>query len=94
MYRLRFRPSIKLLDTVHHQGLPISLRAFRTSPAESFYVEANNLNKPPLENRCMKLGMQYATKLKAYSSNPAYDCVFNPLCEHVYYIQPNTIKPL
>ena len=43
---------IKLLDTVHHQGLQLSL-----------------------ENRRIKLGMQYATKLKAYTSNPAYDCV-------------------
>jgi hypothetical protein len=43
------RPSyIKLLDTVHHQGLRLSLGAFRTSPVESLYVEAN---KPSLENR-------------------------------------------
>jgi hypothetical protein len=38
-------------------------------------------------------GMQYAPKLKAYPSNPAYDCVFNPLCENVYDKQPNTIQP-
>jgi len=37
--------------------------------------------------------MQYATKLKAYPSNPAYDCVFNPLFENVYDKQPNTIQP-
>ena len=37
--------------------------------------------------------MQYATKLKAYPSNPAYDCVFNPLYENVYDKQPNTIQP-
>jgi hypothetical protein len=37
--------------------------------------------------------MQYAPKLKAYPSNPAYDCVFNPLCENVYDKQPNTIQP-
>jgi hypothetical protein len=40
-----------------------------------------------------KLGMQYATKLKAYPSNPAYDCVFNPLWENVYDKQPYTIQP-
>jgi hypothetical protein len=52
------RPSyIKLLDTVHHQGLRLSLEAFRTSPVESLYVEANELS---LENRRIKLGMQYA----------------------------------
>jgi hypothetical protein len=54
---------IKLLDTVHHQGLRLSLGAFRTSPVESLYVEAN---EPSLENKRIKFGMQYATKLKAY----------------------------
>jgi hypothetical protein len=33
------------------------------------------------------------TKLKAYPSNPAHDCVFNPLYENVYDKQPNTIQP-
>ena len=32
---------IKLLDPVHHQGLRLSLGAFRTSPVEILYVEAN-----------------------------------------------------
>jgi hypothetical protein len=54
------------------------------------YVEAN---EPSLKNRHIKLGMQYATKLKAYPSNPAYDCVFNPLWENVYDKQPYTIQP-
>ena len=78
------RPSyIKLLDTVHHQGLRLSLGAFRTSPVESLYVEAN---EPSLDNRHIKLGMPYATNLKAYPSNPAHDCVFNPLYENAYDI--------
>ena len=63
---------IKFLDTVHHQGIRLSLGAFRTSPVESLYVEAN---EPSLEIRRIKLGMQYATKLKAYPSNPAYDFI-------------------
>ena len=63
---------IKFLDTVHHQRIRLSLGAFRTSPVESLYVEAN---EPSLEIRRIKLGMQYATKLKAYPSNPAYDFI-------------------
>ena len=31
--------------------------------------------------------------MRAYPSNPAYDCVFNPLYEHVYDKQPNIIEP-
>jgi hypothetical protein len=54
------------------------------------YIEAND---PSLENRRIKLGLQYVTKLKTYPSNPAYDCVFNPLYENVYDKQPNTIQP-
>ena len=85
------RPSfIKLLDIVHNQRLQLSLGAFRTSPVKSLYVEAS---EPSLDNRRIKLGMQYATKLKAYPSNPAYECVFNHLYENVYDKQPNRIQP-
>ena len=43
------RPSyLKMLNTVHHQGLRLALGAFRTSPVESLYVEAGEL---PLEQR-------------------------------------------
>ena len=31
---------IKMINTVHHQGLRLALGAFRTSPVESLYVEA------------------------------------------------------
>jgi hypothetical protein len=56
-----------------------------------------NLIKPcyPYPSRYwrIELGVQYVTKLKSYLSNPAYDCVFNPLYEKVYDKQPNTIQP-
>ena len=47
----------------------------------------------PLKADVSNLVGQYATILKAYSSNPAYECVFNPLFENVYDKQPNTIQP-
>jgi hypothetical protein len=72
MYRVR-QSDIKLLDTFYYQGLRLSLAEVRTSPIKSLYVEANEAS---LENRHIKSGMQYATKLKAYPSNPAYDRVF------------------
>ena len=55
----------------------------------SLSVEAN---QPSQGNRHIKLGMQYAAKLKAYLSNFAYDCSFNPLYDNVYHKQPNKIK--
>ena len=32
---------LKCLDTIHHQGLRLALRAFRISPLESLYAESN-----------------------------------------------------
>ena len=49
------RPSyISSLDTVHHQGLRLALGAFRTSPVQSLYVEAE---EPSLYLRREKLAL-------------------------------------
>ena len=53
-----------MLDTVHHQGLRLALGAFRTSPVESLYVEAD---EPSLYLRREKLALQYAIRL--YDTN-------------------------
>ena len=57
---------------------------------ESLYAAAN---EPSLEDRRIKLSLQYAAKLKAYPSNPAHNCVFKPLYTTNYEKQPNTIQP-
>ena len=62
--------------------------------SERLQLGVSMLNQTGFGNRRIKLGMQYASKLKAYPSNPAYDCVFNPLYENVYDKQPNTIQPI
>ena len=86
------RPSyLKVLNTIHHQGLRLALGAFRTSPVESLYVEAGEL---PLENRRIKLSLQYVTKLKSTPSNPAFNCVFKPGYEHKYLRNTKVISPL
>ena len=69
------------LDPVHNQGLRPSLGAFRSSPVESLYVEAQ---EPPLEIRREKLALQYTIKLKANPGNPAYDVAFNPKYQNLY----------
>ena len=48
---------LMMLDNVHHQGLRLALGAFRTSPVESLYVEAE---EPSLYIRREKLALQYA----------------------------------
>ena len=82
---------LKMLNTIHHQGLRLALGAFRTSPIESLYVEAGEL---PLEQRRIKLSLQYITKLKATPSNPAYYCVFHPEYEQKYTRNTKSIAPL
>ena len=59
---------LKDLDVVHHTGLRICSGAFKTSPVESLYVEADEL---PLDLRREELGLRYAIKLRGTNSNPA-----------------------
>ena len=82
---------LKCLDTIHHQGLRLTLGAFRTSPVASRYAESN---EPSLYIRREKLSLQYTTKLGANPKNPAHNCVFNPKYERFYNNTPSAIKPL
>ena len=81
---------LNTLNTIHHQGLRLSLGAFSTSPVESLYAEAH---EPPLTSRRNKLGLQYYTKLVSCPSNSAYDCVMNPKYKPLFDRKVNTIKP-
>ena len=86
------RPSYsQMLNTIHHQRLRLALGAFRTSPVESLYVEAGEL---PLEERRIKLSLQYITKLKSTPSNPAYKCEVEPEFVQKYLRNTKTIKHL
>ena len=84
---------LAMLDTVHHQGLRLALGAFRTSPVESLYVEAD---EPSLYLRREKLALQYAIRLAANPSNPAYKITFPPHISedivNLYENKPNVIK--
>ena len=69
----------------------LALGAFRTSPVESLYAEAN---EPSLYVRREKLSLQYVTKLAANPLNFAFRCVFNPRYERFYNNKPRAIKHL
>ena len=64
---------ISLLDPIQNQGLRLSLGAFRTSPAQSLCVEANEL---PLHLRREKFALQFVTKIAANPNNAVYDTIF------------------
>lgn len=55
--------SLDSLDPVHHKGIRICLGAYRTSPAESLYVEAN---EPSLKDRRQMLQLQYYVRMKQF----------------------------
>ena len=53
----------------------LALGAFRTSPVESLYLEAE---EPSLYLRREKLALQYAIRLAANPSNPTFKVTFPP----------------
>ena len=75
IYGAACKSYIFMLDPIQNQRLKLSLGAFRTSPAQSLCVEANEL---PLHLRREKLALQFATKVAANPNNPVYDTIFNP----------------
>ena len=95
VYESARKSYLAMLDTVHHQGLRLALGAFRTSPVESLYVEAE---EPSLDLRRQKLTLHYALRLAANPSNPAYKITFPPHISEVivdlYENKPNFIHQL
>ena len=85
------RSFLKQLDPIHHQGLWITLGAFRTSPAQSLYIEAH---EPSLTTRQLKLSLNYVLKLKSLPENPAYSCVFEPENTKLYEESESKVPPL
>ena len=81
---------LQMLDPIHHQGLRLALGAFRTSPVNSLYAEAN---EPSLHLRREKLSLQYALKLSSNPSNPAFDRVFNMDSKLLFDKKPTAIRP-
>ncbi|KAG1653063.1 RNA-directed DNA polymerase from mobile element jockey [Nymphon striatum] len=70
------------------EGLRLSLGAFRTTPAESLYVEAH---EPSLYLRREKLSLQYACRLRANPENPCYDVTFHPNHRETFARRQNSI---
>ena len=79
------------LDPIHHQGLHIVFRAVRTSPAQKLYNEARKLS---LASCHLKLALNYVLKLKSWSENPAYCCVFEPENVKLFEKSASRIPPL
>ena len=80
-----------MLITVHNQGLRLALGAFRTSSVSSLNEEADEQS---LSLRRVELSLQYAIRLAANPSNPAFEVAFPPQFQEYYERKPNAIKSL
>ena len=81
---------LRKLDSIHNQGLRLALGAFRTSPVNSLYAEAN---EPSLNLRRKKLSLQYYLKLKSNPDNPTHQVVFEPLYKDEFIEKEKIIPP-
>ena len=81
---------LRKLDSIHNQGLRLALGAFRTSPVNSLYAEAN---EPSLNLRRKKLSLQCYLKLKSNPDNPTHKIVFEPLYKDEYLEKETVIPP-
>ena len=80
-----------MLDPFQNHALRLCLGAYRTSPAFSLCMEAN---EPPLYFRRKKLSLQYCLKLSCNYNNPAYATVFNSKFHPVFERKPTQLPPL
>jgi len=71
--------------------MAVPMSAFRTSPATSLCVTAN---ESPLELRRTKLCLQYVLKLGSNQLNPTHNVVFNAKFKSSFKCKPKQIPPL
>ena len=88
VYGIASSANLQQLDSIHNAGLRLALGAFSTSPVSSKYTEAN---ETPLEQRRLKLSMNYYLKTRACTDNPAHHALheFDPTTRDLYLSKPN-----
>jgi len=83
--------NLLLLDPIQNHALRLCLGAFRTLPASSMNIQAN---EPSLYIRRRILSIQYSLRLGLSPSNPAYKAVFSPKFKASFSSKPNQIPTL
>ena len=85
VYGTASNTNLRQLDSIHNAGLRLALGTFCTSPVSSMYTEAI---EAPLEERRLKLSMNYYLKTRACTDNPALH-EFDPTTRDLYLPRPN-----
>ena len=88
VYGTASNTNLRQLDSIHNTGLRLALGAFCTSPVSSLYAETN---EAPLEERHLKLSMNYYLKTRACIENPAHHALheFDRTTRDLYTPKPN-----
>ena len=89
MYGSVRKSYLQMLDPVHNQGHRLCLGAFRTSPVESLYVDAN---EPCFGARRATLSLHYASKITSLPKHPTHDAVFDYKYMKLFDARPNVIR--
>jgi len=82
---------LQMLDPIQNQAVRLCLGAFRTSPASSLLVEANEM---PLDIRRRRLSAQYCLNVTSNTTNPSHSCISNNRFAKLFDKQPNQTRPL
>ena len=80
---------LRPLDVIHNAGIRWSLGAFKSSPVESLYVEANEL---PLKERRQEFAMRYGLKIKSNPDNAANESLFRLRYRNDYLDEQGQLK--
>ena len=81
IYGTASKTALKILNTAHHQALRLCTGAFRTSPVESLYIEAN---EPSLQDRRDMLSLQYYTRVCRLPDSTVMKCLRNSTLDARY----------
>ena len=91
IYSSANKTALRMLDPIHHQGLRLSLGAFRTTPVESLYSESG---EPSLYLRRDKLSLQLYSRILAMPNTPANSSLINASIDPILMIKqrlPSTL---
>ncbi|GBM50805.1 hypothetical protein AVEN_137120-1 [Araneus ventricosus] len=86
VYGSASKSTLQPLDTIHNQGLHLTVGAFRTSPILSLYTLCN---EPSLELRRERLALNLFFEIKSDNSHPSHYNVINSKYSTLFSFRPS-----
>ncbi|GBL98168.1 hypothetical protein AVEN_268259-1 [Araneus ventricosus] len=89
VYGSAAKSTLKMLDSVHQQGLRIATGAFRTTPIPSLHVTSGELS---LKLRRYRPSLSYFHKINSDESHPQHYTVINPVLGSLFSVRPGPYR--